>query len=287
MNVLVVGSGQLASDLVQTAPAEFAVRMVGRAELDITQSQECYATLERIKPNVVINAAAYTAVDKAESEPETAYDVNEQGVANLADACNVVNAKLFHVSTDFVFDGQASFPYKPGDPTNPQSVYGASKRAGEILLQRKMADAVIVRTSWLYSCTGANFVKTMLRLMTEKPRLNVVVDQLGTPTWSAGLARALWAGVGKEVPGGVYHWSDAGVASWYDFAVAIQDVAVELGLLETVVPVRPIPASEFPTPAKRPAYSVLDKRATEEVFGVECVHWRRQLRAMLRKLSEI
>lgn len=284
MKVLVVGGGQLAWDLMQTAPAGVHVSMVARGELDITLARACERVFQDQRPDAVINAAAYTAVDKAESEREAAFAVNEQGVANLALACQSVGARLFHISTDFVFDGEANRPYSPKDTPNPLSVYGASKLAGEAVLQNQMPEAVVVRTSWLYSRNGGNFVKTMLRLMAEKPELNVVVDQLGTPTWAAGLAGALWSVVEKEVPGGIYHWSDAGVASWYDFAVSIQDIALESSILSEAIPVRPIPSSEFPTPARRPAYSVLDTRSTEAAFGVEAVHWRRQLKLMLETL---
>jgi len=284
MNVVIIGTGQLAWDLIQTAPEAAHVRMVGRADMDITLPDACESVLTTFKPDVVINAAAYTAVDRAETEREAAFAVNEQGVANLAGACERIGARLFHVSTDFVFDGSANMPYLPSSDANPQSVYGASKLAGEAVLRHRLPDAVIVRTGWLYSCNGGNFVKTMLRLMAEKPELGVIVDQVGTPTWARGLAQLLWVGVMQAVPGGVYHWSDAGVASWYDFAVAIQDVGLELGLLTNAIPIRPIPATEYPTPAQRPAYSVLDKRSTEAAFGVECVHWRRQLRDMMQLL---
>jgi len=284
MNVLIIGSGQLAWDLVQTVPQGVDASMVGRNELDITKAETCKQLLAARRPDVVINAAAYTAVDKAESDRDVAFAVNEQGVANLAGACHSVGARLFHVSTDFVFDGQGNRPYLPDDATYPLSVYGASKLAGERVLREKMPDAVIVRTGWLYSRNGGNFVKTMLRLMAEKPELKVVSDQIGTPTWTKGLALLLWSGVLKAVPGGLYHWSDAGVASWYDFAVAIQGIAVEKGILDKVIPIGPIPSSEFPTPAKRPAYSVLDKRETEQVFRVEAEHWRRQLEKMLDEL---
>ncbi len=167
MNALIVGTGQLAWDLMQTAPASVNARMVGRADLDIRLSGACETVLAAHKPDIVINAAAYTAVDKAEAEREAAFAVNEQGVANLADACQQVGARLFHVSTDFVFDGEKNTPYLPGDKANPQCVYGASKLAGEAVLRQRMPDAVIVRTGWLYSCNGGNFVKTMLRLMAD------------------------------------------------------------------------------------------------------------------------
>lgn len=282
--VLIVGSGQLAWELIQTAPSNVEPVMVSLPELDITRKGDCDQALSAHKPDWVINAAAYTAVDRAESEREAAFAVNEQGVLNLASACHQAGARLLHISTDFVFSGEGNRPYTPEDRPDPQSVYGASKLAGEWVLERHTHNAVVVRTSWLYSRNGHNFVKTLLRLMAEKPELTVVDDQLGTPTWGRGLALTLWAGVLKSVPGGIYHWSDAGVASWYDFAVAIQDIALELGLLEEAIPVRPIPSRDYPQTAPRPRYSVLDKSLTETVFGVEAQHWRRQLKQMLLEL---
>jgi len=284
MKVLIIGSGQLAWDLIQTVPQGVDASKVGRGELDITQAEACVRVLNACRPDVVINGAAYTAVDKAESDRDAAFLVNEQGTANLAVACRSVGARLFHVSTDFVFDGQGNRPYRPGDAARPLSVYGASKLAGEQVLREQMPDAVIVRTGWLYSCNGGNFVKTMLRLMVEKPELRVVSDQIGTPTWAKGLALLLWSGVLKAVPGGLYHWSDAGVASWYDFTVAIQDIAVGKRILDKVIPIRPISTSEFPMQARRPAYSVLDKQETERVFQVEAEHWWRQLGKMFNAM---
>ena len=284
LKVLITGSGQLAWELVQTAPPGIEPVMVSLPEMDITQKDSCEAALLKHKPDWVINAAAYTAVDRAESEREAAFTVNEQGVLNLSQACHQSGARLLHLSTDFVFNGKSNRPYTPEDKPDPLSVYGASKLAGEWVLENYHHDAVIVRTAWLYSRNGNNFVKTMLRLMAEKPELAVVDDQLGTPTWGKSLALTLWAGVLKGVPGGVYHWSDAGVASWYDFAVAIQDIGLLLGFLDTAIPVYPIGSEEFPQAAPRPRYSVLDKSLTEAVFVVEPQHWRRQLRQMLMQL---
>lgn len=282
--VLITGNGQLAWELTKIKPESVDVSLLSRAELDITDRAACKKVLEAYKPDFLINAAAYTAVDKAESETEQAYLVNEQGASNLALACKAIDARLFHVSTDFVFDGAGSQPYTPESKPNPQGVYGASKLAGEEAALGCSSESVVVRTAWLYSEHGSNFVKTMLRLMAEKPQLGVIVDQVGTPTWARGLASVLWSGIERNVPGGVYHWSDAGAASWYDFAIAIQDIGLELDLLPTAVPVNPIPSSAYPTPAKRPPYSVLDKSKTLEVFGVESVHWRRQLRSMMESL---
>ena len=238
------------------------------------------------RPALLINAAAYTAVDRAESEPGPALRVNGEGPAVLAAACRRHGTRLFHVSTDFVFDGRASVPYAPDATPAPLGEYGRSKLAGEQAVLETLSDALVVRTGWVYSLAGNNFVKTMLRLMAEREALSVVVDQVGTPTWARGLARLLWQAAGQEGLSGIYHWSDAGVCSWYDFAVAIAEEAVALGLLPRGPKIHPIPGSAYPTPAKRPAFSVLDKRSSWEDFAIEGIHWRVQLRQMLREMKE-
>ena len=285
MNVVVLGkSGQLAWELQQTVPSHIKINAVGRSELDITKEKEVSEFLAELKPDVVINCAAYTAVDKAESDIDQAYAVNEKGVKNIAEACKRVNARVLHVSTDFVFDGTKTTPYQPHDTPAPINIYGASKLAGERILQQVLPDAVVVRTAWVYSAHGNNFVKTMLRLMKEKPQLGVVYDQVGTPTWAKGLAQWLWAVVDKPEIRGTYHWTDAGVTSWYDFAVAIQELAMAKGMLEKSIPIAPIPAEQYPTPAKRPSFSVIDKRNAEQASGISTVHWRKQLALMLDEL---
>jgi len=285
MKVLITGGGQLAWELAQTVPATVELIAAPRAVLDITDASACETLLQQHQPKWVINTAAYTAVDRAEQEKEKAFFVNEQGAANIAQACNNIGARLIHVSTDFVFDGRSTVPYSTEATAKPLSVYGASKLAGEQAVASALSDALIVRTSWLYSTTGANFVKTMLRLMVEKPELNVVADQVGSPTWARRLAEVLWRAVLLNGVGGVYHWSDAGIASWYDFSVAIQDIALELGLLTTAVPIKPIATAAYPTPAKRPEYSVLDVTKTLETFDVSRRHWRHELKAMLSELA--
>lgn len=285
MKALITGGGQLAWELAQTVPASIELIAAPRDILDITDANACKKLLQQHQPKWVINTAAYTAVDRAEQEKEEAFAVNEQGGANVAEACNNIGARLIHISTDFVFDGRSNTPYTTETAANPLSVYGSSKLAGEQAVAAALPDAVIVRTSWLYSTAGANFVKTMLRLMAERPELSVVADQVGSPTWAHGLAYVLWRGVEQGVAGGIYHWSDAGVASWYDFAVAIQDVALELGLLKAAVPIKPVATAAYPTPAERPTYSLLDARRTLETFGVSREHWRRQLKAMLTRLA--
>jgi dTDP-4-dehydrorhamnose reductase len=233
----------------------------------------------------LFHAAAYTAVDAAETEPERAQAVNALGTAHVASAARRVSARLIHVSTDFVFDGTRGRPYTPDDRPQPLGAYGRSKLAGEREAVR-LTDgaALVVRTAWVYAARGRNFVLTMLRLMRERDEVGVVADQVGTPTWAHSLARAMWAAAQVELTG-VHHWTDAGVASWYDFAVAIQEEALGLGLLDRAVPVRPLRTDEYPSRAHRPPYSVLDSSATRLALGLPAVHWRVNLRAMLRGLA--
>ncbi len=288
MRVLVVGkSGQLAWELQRTCPDSVELIALGRSEADIRDSAAMAEVIKRLQPACVINASAYTAVDKAESEPEEAYAVNSDGVLGLAQICKELGIRLVQVSTDFVFDGNKNTPYQPSDTPQPAGVYGASKRAGENHLREILPDSsVIVRTSWVYSSHGNNFVKTMLRLMAEKPELGVVYDQVGTPTWAKDLATWIWQVVAKPEVSGVYHWSDAGVASWYDFAVSIQNLALDNGILQAAIPIKPIPTSAYPLPAKRPAYSVLDKTTASFATGLEPRHWRDQLALMLKELVD-
>ncbi|WP_158967124.1 dTDP-4-dehydrorhamnose reductase [Paraglaciecola sp. L3A3] len=286
MKVLVTGKGgQLAWELADKAPTEFELISLGRTELDITNAELVQQVISQHQPDVIINAAAYTAVDKAETDADMAYAVNETGARNLANVCKAQNIRLLHVSTDFVFDGTKTTPYQTDDATNPINVYGASKLAGDIAVHETLPEAVIVRTAWVYSTNGNNFVKTMLRLMAEKPQLGIVYDQVGTPTWAAGLAKWLWAVVAKPEVSGTFHWTDAGVASWYDFAVAIQELAIEKGMLQQAIPISPIPASSYPTPATRPSFSVIDKFSAEAEAGVKTIHWRKQLSNMLDALK--
>jgi len=285
---LVVGAGgQLGCELQRTVPAGVNASFRTRAELDIAEPEAIAAGIADSRPQLVVNAAAYTAVDRAESEPEAARRGNADGPAALARACAGSGIGLVHVSTDFVFDGASSRPYKPDAATAPLGEYGRSKLAGELAVRAAHPSALLLRTGWVYSSFGGNFVKTMLRLMGEREELSVVVDQVGTPTWAQGLARAVWAATARPALQGTYHWSDAGVCSWYDFAVAICEEARALGLLSRPVKIRPISTAEYPTPAQRPAYSVLDKTDTWRDFGLEGVHWREQLRAMLADFKEL
>jgi len=287
LTALVTGAGgQLGRELQGTSPAGWTVAALDRTALDIADTGSLRAALDRVRPAAVINAAAYTAVDKAETEAELASRSNADGPAVLAAVCAELDIRLVHISTDFVFDGAASAPYRPGDATGPLGEYGRSKLAGEQGTQAANPAALILRTGWVYSRFGNNFVKTMLRLMAERDQLNVVVDQVGTPTWARGLALTAWAGLLHEDAHGIYHWSDAGVCSWYDFAVAIQEEALALGLLQSEIAISPIPASDYPTPAARPSYSVLDKSSTCRDLDVTLTHWRTQLRAMLADLKD-
>lgn len=280
MKVLITGSdGQLGHALLKTVPAWAEAAGYSKAELDITDPLAVRSALERLSPDVLINAAAYTAVDRAESEQARAMWVNGSAVSELAEACAERGTRLVHLSTDFVFDGTLSRPYRPGDAPNPSSAYGRSKRAGETAALSHPRN-LVVRTGWVYGNHGANFVKTMLRLMHEREALRVVADQIGTPTHTVSLARALWSLIMADVSG-LYHFSDAGVASWYDFAVAIEEEGLRLGLLEREVPILPIATADYPTPAVRPTYSVLDKAECWATLGCPARHWRVELRDML------
>ena len=287
MRVLLVGgSGQLGRELQHCKPAGIELLALGSQELDLREAGLVAVKVDAFRPQVIINAAAYTAVDRAESEQEAAFAVNAQGAGNLATAACAVGAYCIQVSTDFVFDGVQSHPYLPMDRTNPLGVYGASKLAGEQLALAAYPEGIVlVRTAWLYSAFGNNFVTTMLRLLAERETIGVVVDQVGTPTWGRGLAEALWK-MCQVQPKGIHHWTDAGVASWYDFAVAIQEEGVGCGLLDREIPIRPINTVDYPTPARRPAFSVLDKSETCAALGMKPRHWRKSLRQMLREYKE-
>jgi dTDP-4-dehydrorhamnose reductase len=285
--ILLTGAGgQLGLAVQRAARARgLDLHAIARAELDLADAKAVRARIEALRPAAVINAAAYTAVDRAETEPEAAYAINRDGAAHLATACAALGARLLHVSTDFVFDGRHSSPYRPDDPPNPMGVYGRSKAEGERAVLEILADrALVLRTAWLYGPHGRNFVSTMLRLMAGADPLRVIADQVGTPTCVDGLAQALLAALERGVTG-IHHWTDAGVASWYDFAVAIQEEAIAAGLLARAVAIEPITTAEYPTPARRPAYSVLDKSDTWRALGFAAPHWRVALRTMLARAA--
>lgn len=291
MRVLLTGSGgQLGTDLfplLEMAGHEVTAPRSG--ELDISDGHKVSDFVAGLRPDVIINAAAYTKVDLAETEKEQAEALNASGPENLARAAARHESALVHISTDFVFDGQKPGPYAETDGTNPLGAYGRTKLDGEEAIRRNIKRHMIVRTSWLYGTGGeGNFVKTILRLAGEREHLRVVYDQAGTPTWTADLAAALVSVVrsieNEEDRWGLYHYSNEGVTSWYDFAVAIVEEARKAGFGVKCKSVEPILAAEYPTPAKRPAYSVLDKAKIKQAFGITIPHWRSSLRAMLTEL---
>ena len=283
MKALVTGAGgQLGRALVARAPQGVELVAAGSGELDISDRMAVLAFVGRERPDLILNAAAYTAVDLAESDAGRAEAVNGAGVANLVAAAEAAGARVAHVSTDFVFDGSASRPYAPEAPTAPLGVYGATKLAGERHL--RPAD-LCVRTAWVYAAEGRNFVRTMLRLMAERAELGVVADQIGSPTNADDLADALWR-LALEGHAGMFHFTGSGIASWYDFAVAIRDEGVASGLLAgTAARIDPIATEDYPTPARRPAFSVLDTRKTASALGAAAPHWRHSLIKVLEQIK--
>ncbi len=288
MRALIAGAGgQLGRELLRTAPESTSLLAYRREQLDVADSAAVLGIVAQEQPDLVINAAAHTAVDQAEKEPELSFAVNATGAENVAHAATEVCARLIQISTDFVFDGKKNRPYRPDDDPAPISVYGASKLEGE---RRAAAatggQALILRTARLYSVFGANFVKTVLGAASSREELEVVADQVGTPTWTKELARAIWSVAALPELAGIHHWTDAGMASWHEFAVAIVEEAHQIGLLPSAAQVLPVTTSARPTGARRPAYSVLDTQTTRQVLQVEPRHWRANLREMLSELKE-
>ncbi len=284
IRVLIAGSaGQLGRALAATAPAGVTLIAPPEAAFDILSDAMVTDVVAAEQPDLIINAAAYTAVDKAEAERDIAEAVNATAAGRLARAAARAGAGFVHVSTDFIFDGAASRPYPPSATPAPLGVYGETKLNGERAVEAAHMAPIIVRTAWVYAAVGNNFVKTMLRLMAERDEVRVVADQIGTPTHAAGLARAIWA-LHAAGASGTFHWTDAGAASWYDFAVAIQEEALAVGLLEQQAKVLPIRTEDYPTPAARPSYSVLDKSATWAITGI-AAHWRTELRTCLAAMK--
>jgi dTDP-4-dehydrorhamnose reductase len=278
--ILVTGaSGQLGNELKVLAVEFpfFDFIFASRADLDLSSSISINNFFSQNKIDICINTAAYTAVDKAESEPELAFNINAHGVKLLAENCSKINAKLIHISTDFVFDGLNYMPYIEVMPTNPQSVYGSSKLKGEEFVISH--DAIIIRTSWLYSSFGNNFVKTMLRLASERSELSVIFDQVGTPTYAADLASTILHICSNKKylnKSGIYHYSNEGVASWYDFTKAIFEYK------NIDCKVHPIITQQYPTPASRPHYSVLNKFKFKSEFHLDVPYWRDSLQKCLK-----
>ncbi len=285
MKALIIGSnGQLGWELTRTCPDNITFIEVDHPEIDICDSSTINKWINTTSPDFIINAAAYTAVDEAENEKNKAFQINHKGAENLALEAKQAKIHLIHISTDFVFNGEQSRPYRSDDKPCPESVYGKSKLEGELAIKKILDNkSLIMRTAWLYSSHGNNFVKNMLNLMKGHSNLNVIDEQIGTPTWAHGLANAVWIAVEKKLTG-TLHYTDAGVASWYDFAVAIQEEGLSAGILTRINPIFPVPTNKFPTPAKRPMYSVLDKQSMWQATGIIPEHWRVNLRHMLKEL---
>lgn len=287
MKVLLTGAaGQVGQALQRSRPTGIDLIACDRQQLDLRDESAIRTVIQQTRPDWVINAGAYTAVDRAESEPELAEIINAKTVRILAESLAEIGGHLLHISTDFVFAGDRNRPYPTDAERQPLSVYGVTKAAAEdAIAQLLPTRSLIVRTAWIYGLGGRNFVTTMLRLMAERDRLQVVWDQVGTPTWTDSLAAALWQAIAQNLTG-IHHCTDVGVASWYDFAVAIQDLALELGLLQKAIPIAAIPSSDYPTPATRPAYSVLDCADFNRAIGRDPLHWRHALAQMLTQVAK-
>jgi dTDP-4-dehydrorhamnose reductase len=284
VKVLVTGAnGQLGMELRQVAPlnTSYDFVFVSREELAIENEQAVRNLFELHRFTWCINCAAYTAVDKAESEKDQAFLINATAPGILAKICREFNARFIHISTDYVFDGSADQPLAESAKVNPQSVYGASKLEGEKLVEVNNPDSIIIRTSWVYSKFGKNFVKTMMHLMKDRPQLKVVSDQVGSPTYAADLAKAIIDIMNAPVTQpGIFHFSNEGVISWYEFAYTIKEE------LNSPCEVLPIPTSEYPTPAKRPLYSVMDKTKIQTVYGIVPRPWKDSLRHCISQLLQ-
>ena len=281
MKILVTGkNGQLGSELkdLQQKYPDYEMIFVGREEIDLSILQQITEVLNVIKPEIIINAGAYTAVDKAETEQELCDKVNHQAIETIGKWAAVHNAKVIHISTDYVFDGTSKTPLKETDATAPINTYGHTKLKGEHALVASGADYVIIRTAWVYSVYGSNFVKTMLRLMNERDEISVVADQIGTPTYAKDLAQAVLDIVSApKFISGIYHYSNEGSISWHEFATAIKEIK------GFATKINAIGSEAFPTPAKRPSYSLLDKNKIKEVYKVTVPNWKESLNAMLRR----
>ncbi len=286
MRIMITGaSGQLGRALGIKGHSH-ELKRLSSAQLDIRDPVAVKESIAAFRPEVVINAAAYTAVDRAEEEEGAAFEVNATGVKNIAEGVKSIDARMIHVSTDFVFGEGHSSPLTPDCRPQPVSAYGRSKLAGEIELAKVLEPEsfLILRTAWLYSSGSGNFVTTMLRLMEERPEIGVVSDQLGTPTSVVTLADVIFELIELKASG-THHVTDAGVASWYDFAVAIQDLGAERGLVNRATKLTPIRTEDYPTPAKRPNYSVLDKASLIALLGHGVPYWRHSLAACLDEIS--
>ncbi|PSO56084.1 MAG: dTDP-4-dehydrorhamnose reductase [Cyanobacteria bacterium QS_7_48_42] len=285
--ILLTGvNGQLGQDLQRTLAGWGEVTGTGREQMDLAQPAQIRHVIEELKPEVIINTAAYTAVDQAETETEKAKALNAIAPSVIAELAQQQGAALVHLSTDYVFDGSKNTPYTEEDTPNPVSVYGQSKLAGEQAVRANCDRHLILRTAWVYgACGKKNFVKTMLRVGAEREELRVVADQVGTPSWTGEIASAITQLLPPN-PNltGTYHFTNSGVASWYDFAIAIFEEAQQLGFPLKVQRVVPLTTPEYPTPAQRPPYSVLSTQKISSALGTRPSHWRQGLRKMLKEL---
>lgn len=285
--ILVTGAnGQLGKDIRESSSSypEFEFVFLSREDMPIHQFELVRNFFNTLKPAFCINCAAYTAVDKAESEKELAFQINGEAVGVLAAVCREHNTKFIHISTDYVFNGEGTYPYTENFPTDPINAYGASKLEGEKEATQLNPGSIIIRTSWVYSSFGKNFVKTMMRLMNEKDEVKVINDQIGSPTYAADIAEAILkiiANCESQISSwkpGLYNFTNEGILSWYDFALAIKEIT------GSPCDIRPIPTSEYPTPAKRPVYSVLDKTKIQENFGIQLKDWKKSLAMCIEKI---
>lgn len=282
IKILVSGSnGQLGSELKELASRFPSTDFIflGRNQLSISDSDALQTIFQQHQPNYFINCAAYTAVDKAEEEKEAAFEINGRAVGSIAELCRQNNCRFIHISTDYVFNGKGQAPLKETDKVDPVNAYGESKLAGEQLALKHNPDVIVIRTSWVYSYYGKNFVKTMMRLMKEKESIGVVSDQIGSPTYAADLAEAILEIIrsGKWMPG-IYNYSNEGTISWFDFAREIKT------LIKSSCVVNPLTTSQFPTPAKRPAYSVLDKTKIQTTYHIKLKDWKDSLKVCIEKI---
>ncbi len=296
MKILLTGStGQLGNEIIKACPRfinKNKVKLITpkKEEFDLTKPEICIKKIEEIKPDWVINSAAYTAVDKAESEFELALSINMNGPQIISDVISKNGGKLLHFSTDFVFSGKSSTPYKPTDEKSPINAYGLTKAKGEDQIIRKLFDtdqAIILRTSWLMGPVGNNFAKTMIRLHKERDIINVVSDQIGSPTSTINLAKACWEIIKKDslnsLKSNILHFSDSGIASWYDVAIQIGKIGFKKSLLKKQAKVFPIPSNQYPVPARRPNFSVLDCFSTMHQFDLEFHYWVEALDAVIER----
>jgi dTDP-4-dehydrorhamnose reductase len=287
MRALIPGSaGLIGTALRAQAPAGVEVIGLDLLELDITDAAAVQRAIDYYQPDIVLNAAGYLAVDKAETERDEVMRVNAEGPRHLAHALSHGTARMVHLSTNYVFSGRSSVPYQPEDPAEPVSMYGVSKRAGEVAVLQTLGErATVVRTSWVHARHGNSFLRTILKVLKERGTARVVDDQLGTPTSAQSLSGVLWRVALDPAIVGIHHFTDAGVASWYDFAVAIAEDAVALGLLPESAHVVPVSTADFPMVAPRPAYGVMAKQATIAALGASPPHWRVNVRKTIEEIA--